>query len=171
MGNFKKTIDLGGMTVSIEVKENTPNRSCGCSAPWQRPVAQPRCAVPTHGGEGLMVAVQKPQPQFYENSWRGNATYREHLRSYENLERAAAACNWPNDLIDSGAIKWPVPQKNVVTREPQRSWNTPCGCTATASRYSYPTPQPQREVRQKCGIPPIGAKVVAHRWGEPVFDR
>lgn len=165
MGNFKKTIDLGGMTISVEVKENTPNRSCGCSAPWQRPVAQPRCVAPNREPDGFDAHIDRPRREMY-GGWDAEWGYQNDLKKYRAAEKAVKACTWPT-REPMGNVQWPVPQHAA----PQRSLNTPCGCTTTASRYSYPTPQPQREVRQKCGIPPIGAKVVAHRWGEPVFDR
>lgn len=161
MGNLKKTFDFGGVTLTVEVKNAPsvePRRHTTCG--W----GQPQCAPQPKGGEGIMVAVQKPQREFYDWGWRGEETFRDHSRKYANLEKAAKACDWPNDLIDNGAIKWPVPQTQPVARRaPQpKPWEV-CACRPS---------QPTREVRQKCGLVPIGARVVDHTWnGEPIFDR
>lgn len=159
---MKKTINLGDFTLSVEVTENrTP--SCSCGSAWQRPVAQPRRDT-TRGGEGIMVAVQKPQREFYDCGWRGEQTFQDHSRKYRNLENAAKACNWPNDLIDNGQMPWPVPQTAVATR--QTVTRHPVGCTCPSCR---PTTT-RKEVRQKFGIVPCGAVVVDHTWdGEPIF--
>lgn len=161
---MKKTFNLGDVTLTIDVTENRSQCATpSFGTPWSKP--QP-CGCSAPKGEGLMVAVQKPQREFYPYGWNGEQTYLDHIRKYKNLEVAAKACNWPNDLIDNGQLPWPVPQTapkavKTPTRDAWGRFTSPCSCQS----------QPRVEVRQKCGIPPIGAKVVAHRWGEPVFDR
>lgn len=173
MGKIKKTVNFGGITLTIEVDEpcqKTPVRratSCGCgsAAPaWGYGYPQAPVAPQSKRVEGIMVAVDKPQREDYECGWWGQDAFERDNRKFDNLVKAAKAITWKNKTPEG---LWPVPQTHggLVTGRPE-----PCRPSVAA-----PAPcrcsEPRREVRQKCGIPPIGAKVVAHYWNEPVFDR
>lgn len=158
---MKKTFNLGDVTLTIDVTENrsqcaTPSFSkpqpCGCSAPNREP-------------DGFDAHIDRPQRSMY-GGWDAEYGYQKDLALYRKAEAAVKACNWPCREPMGNTPCWPVPQTapkavKTPTRDAWGRFTSPCSCQS----------QPRVEVRQKCGIPPIGAKVVAHRWGEPVFDR
>lgn len=160
---MKKTIDLGGFTLSVEVTENrTP--SCSCGSAWQRPVAQPRCVVPNREPDGIDAHIDRPLRENYRGWFpAAQAAFEADMKKYRRAESAIKACDW-ECREPMGNVQWPVPQTAVATR--QTVTRHPVGCTCPSCR---PTTT-RKEVRQKFGIVPCGAVVVDHTWdGEPIF--
>lgn len=150
---MKKTINLGDVTLTIDVTENVKKPV--------RTVQQPRVMGEP---DGFDAHIDRPVRSMY-GGWDAEYGFQKDLALYRKAEAAVKACTWPCREPMGNTPSWPVPQNTpkivkTPTRDAWGRFTSPCTCS-----------QPRTEVRQKCGIPPIGAKVVAHRWGEPVFDR
>ena len=159
---MKKTFNLGGVTITVECEEQ----------PKRQTVAPHRCVcnhvVPTREPDGIDAHIDRPVRENY--GWFEDARFQRDLAKYRKAESAIKACDWPcREPMGNVEGGWPVPQRPTVARQQARD---PWGRFAPQHTCGCSQPRQTREVRQKCGIVPVGAVVVDHTWnGEPIFDR
>ena len=114
---MKKEFYFNGVNVTVEVADGvTDGKDTKAKFDKIVPHVLRGIGVPDNY-EGLMVAVQKPKPDYYEPTEWGQNLYQEHLAKYQALEKAAKACDWPNDLIDNGVLDWPITKDDAVVAD------------------------------------------------------
>ena len=101
---MKKEFYFNGVNVTIEVPDGvTDGKDTKAKFDKIVPHVLRGIGVPANY-EGMLVAIQKPKPDYYEPTEWGQNLYQEHLAKYQAFEKAVKACDWPNDLIDNGVL-------------------------------------------------------------------
>ena len=108
MSKVKKTINLGGITLTIEVDE--PKTVAVPQSQTRTRSAMP--IAPNREPDGFDAHIDRPLRENYRGDWfASQKAFDTDMRKYREAERAVKACNWSTrEPMGNGIPQWPVPQ-------------------------------------------------------------